>query len=46
MGTVILFPALPIGEYKIKDNTRTVIRGDEQRKEANANTDIVTEMWA
>lgn len=43
---MILFPALPIGEYKTKDNTRTVIRENEQGKEAKANTDIVTEVWA
>lgn len=36
---------MPVGEYKIKDNTRTVIRGNGEGK-TNANTDIMTEMWA
>lgn len=37
---------MPVGEYKIKDNTRTTIRGNGEGKETNANTDIMTEMWA
>lgn len=37
---------MPVGEYKIKDNTRTVISVNRKGKETNANTVIMAEMWA
>lgn len=44
--TVILFPLIAVGEYMIKNNTRTVSRGNGERKGTNVNTDIMTEiLW-
>lgn len=44
--TVILFPLIAVGEYMIKNNTRTVSRGNGERKGTNINTDIMTEiLW-
>lgn len=42
--TVILFPLIAVGEYMIKNNTRTVSRGNGERKGTNVNTDITTEI--
>lgn len=40
--TVILFLLMAVREFKIKNNTRTVRRGNGERKGKNANTDIMT----
>lgn len=42
--TVILFPLMAVTECKIKNNTRTVRRGNGERKGTSANTDIMTEI--
>lgn len=42
--TVILFPLMAVREYKIKNNTRTVSKGNGERKGTNANTDTMTEI--
>lgn len=40
--TVILFLLMAVREFKIKNNTRTVRRGNGERKGKNASTDIMT----